>query len=483
LHGKEEGGIVERYSDYESVLKRTLEHALAYLGNLDRRSVAATATLGQLRERLDRPLGKAGVEATRVIDDLVADVSEGLLGSSSGRFFGWVLGGSVPAAMAADWMTSTWDQNAALYACGPAEAVVEEVCGMWLKDLLGLPQTASFALTTGCQMAHVTCLAAARNGVLAKHGWNVETEGLAAAPPIRILCGDQRHGSIERAVRLLGLGSNCVEDLAVDADGCLTADTLARALGQRLDVPTIVALQAGDLNIGAFDSFNELVPLAHRFGAWVHVDGAFGLWAAASPDHSRFVKGVERADSWATDGHKWLNVPYDCGYAFVADAETHRNSMSHRASYLTHAEDARDQIDWNPEWSRRGRGFATYAALRQLGRDGVRELVQRTCRHAGTLVDEIGSLPGAELVWPPQINQGLVRFLDPRNNATDSQHDRFTDLVIAEILRTGEAFFGGTTWRGKRCMRVSVCNWLTSDRDITRSVEAVKSVLKRRSEL
>jgi glutamate/tyrosine decarboxylase-like PLP-dependent enzyme len=214
------------------------------------------------------------------------------------------------------------------------------------------------------------------------------------------------------------------------------------------------------------------------FRSWVHVDGAFGLWAAASPRLRHLLKGVDQADSWATDGHKWLNVPYDCGYAFVADAQAHRASMSHRASYLTHAEDARDQMDWNPEWSRRGRGVATYAALRQLGRAGVADLVERSCRHAHALVTRIGALPGAEIAWEPQINQGLVRFVDRRPGATDLDHDRRTDAVIAAILATGEAFFTGTTWRGKRCMRVSVCNWQTSDRVVERAVAAAKRVLE-----
>jgi glutamate/tyrosine decarboxylase-like PLP-dependent enzyme len=467
---------------YRPVLDRTLGHALEHLENLEHTSVAATATLAGLRQRLVRPLTEAGLDPAQVIDDLVADVQGGLLGSAGGRFFGWVIGGSVPAALAADWLTSAWDQNAAMYACGPAEAVIEEVCGQWLKELLRLPATASFALVTGCQMAHVTGLAAARNALLSRRGWDVERQGLAGAPRIRILSTHERHGTVERAVRLLGLGSECVIDLPADAEGRLRAEVLLPALQAQAGQLTIVLLQAGDLNIGAYDPFAELIPLAHAHGAWVHVDGAFGLWAAASPTYRHLLQGVEQADSWATDGHKWLNVPYDCGYAFVADAQSHRASWSHRASYLTHAEEARDQIDWNPEWSRRGRGVATYAALRQLGRAGVADLVERTCRHARALVTCIGQLPGAEMVWEPQINQGLVRYLDLKPGATEADHDRRTDAVIGAILATGEAFFGGTTWRGKRCMRVSVCNWQTSDSDVERAVMAVKEVLEKRRE-
>jgi glutamate/tyrosine decarboxylase-like PLP-dependent enzyme len=465
-------------SQFRSVLEHTLSHSLAHLDNLEQTPVAATATLDELRRRLARPLAEAGVAPEQVIDDLAADVQGGLLGSAGGRFFGWVMGGALPAALAADWLTAAWDQNAVLYAASPAEAVVEEVAGAWLKDVLRLPPTASFALVTGCQMAHAACLAAARHALLARRGWDVERHGLAGAPAIQILTSSERHGTVERAARLLGLGSDSIVDLPVDDRGCLPREALERALADRSGQAIIVLLQAGDLNIGAYDDFAELVPLAHRYGAWVHVDGAFGLWAAASPRLRHLLKGVDQADSWATDGHKWLNVPYDCGYAFVADAQAHRASMSHRASYLTHAEDARDQMDWNPEWSRRGRGVGTYAALRQLGRAGVADLVERSCRHAHALVTRIGALPGAEIAWEPQINQGLVRFVDRRPGATDLDHDRRTDAVIAAILATGEAFFTGTTWRGKRCMRVSVCNWQTSDRDVERAVAAAKRVLE-----
>jgi glutamate/tyrosine decarboxylase-like PLP-dependent enzyme len=462
---------------YRTVLENTLAHALSYLESLDHAPVSATTSLTELRQRLDRPLVKDGVDATQVINELVTDVQGGVLGSAGGRFFAWVVGGSMPAALAADWLTSTWDQPSALYATGPAEAVIEEVCGKWLKELLGLPTEASFALVTGCQMAHVTCLAAARNAILAKHGWNVERKGLSGAPQICILSSNQRHGSIERAVRLLGLGNDNVLDLPVNGQGHLDLRELTKGLQEHESSPTIVLLQAGDINTGVFDPFDQLIPIAHEYGAWIHIDGAFGLWAAASPKYQHLLKGVEQADSWATDGHKWLNVPYDCGYAFVLDSKAHRASMSHRASYLTHDDVARDQIDWNPEWSRRGRGVATYAAVRQLGKEGLAELIDRTCQHAHSLVTLIGALPGAEMLWEPQINQGLVRFLDTKPDATDADHNRRTDSVIAKILESGEAFFSGTTWQGKRCMRVSVCNWQTNGEDVERVVDAVQLAL------
>jgi aromatic-L-amino-acid decarboxylase len=384
----------------------------------------------------------------------------------------------------ADWLTSVWQQNSALYACSPAAAVVEETVGTWLKEILCLPESASFALVTGCQMAHVTCLAAARHALLRNLGWDVESEGMFGAPAIRILSSSERHGSFERAVRLLGFGQSHVKLLPVDDQGRLIAEALEEELKKGSAAPTLVLLQAGDINIGAYDDFEQLIPIAKRYAAWVHVDGAFGLWAGASPRLRHLVKGIAAADSWATDGHKWLNVPFDSGFAFVADPDAHRASLSIRASYLTHAEDARDQVDWNPEWSRRARGFPAYAALRQLGRNGVAELVERCCGHARSLTTRIGALPGAEMLWEPTINQGLVRFLDQETIAEDpaeieAAHDRRTDEVIAAILKTGEAFFGGTTWRGRRAMRISVTNWRTTADDVDRVVNAVASVLKR----
>jgi glutamate/tyrosine decarboxylase-like PLP-dependent enzyme len=459
------------------LLRRTAEHATRYLADLPHAPVSPTATLQQLRDRLQRDMPANGMDAAQLIDDLVRDIADGLMASSGGRFFGWVIGGTLPAALAADWLTSTWDQNAAIHVCSPVEAVIEEVCGVWLKQLLLLPNTASFGLTTGSQMAHLVALASARHALLARRGWDVEKQGIDGAPRLRIITSDQHHGSLPRAVRLLGLGLASINTLPTNSSGRLEPSHLAHALEEDTNRPTIVVLQAGDLNIGAFDQFSELIPLAHDHGAWVHVDGAFGLWVAAS-DHLRpLVAGVEDADSWVTDGHKWLNVPYDCGYVFVADAASHFASMSHRENYLMHIEGARDQIDWNPEWSRRGRGAATYAALRQLGGNGVAELVERCCQHARELVEGIGTLPNSEIVWSPQVNQGLVRFIDPQPGATDADHDRYTDAVIAAINASGEAFFGGTTWRGRRCMRVSVCSWRTTSDDIKHTISCVKHVI------
>jgi len=469
-------------SAFQKPLEAALENALVYLESLDRASVAATVDLVTLRKRIGKALPNEGVPPEQVVADLVKDAAGGILGSAGGRFFGWVIGGSVPAALAADWLTSAWDQNSGHHSCGPAAAVVEEVSGKWLKEILGLPAHASFALVTGCQMAHVTCLAAARHAILAKQGWDTEKRGLYGASPIRVVTSDNRHETFDRAIRLLGMGLAQVEYLPADCDGQLPANALDQALKADPSAPTIVLLQAGDVNTGKYDSFETLIPIAKHYGAWVHVDGAFGLWAAASARYRYLVKGVAEADSWATDGHKWLNVPYDCGYAFVADADAHRASMSSHAAYLTQDGDARDQLDWTPEWSRRARAFPTYAALRQLGRNGVSDLVERCCEHAHSLVMEMGRLPGAEVVSEPTINQGLVRFLDPKPGASNADHDRRTEEVIAGILASGEAFFGGTTWRGRRAMRVSVSSWLTSEEDVRRVVRAVAEVLATKPE-
>ena len=459
-------------------LTSALEHSLSHLASLDHSRVGASVDVPTLRARIDKPLPDQGTVPEQVIADLVRDVEGGIIGSPGGRFFGWVIGGSLPAALAADWLTSAWDQNAGHSACSPAAAAVEEVAGKWLKEILGLPAEASFAVVTGCQMAHTTCLAAARQSVLAKHGWDVGQQGLFGAPPIRIISSELRHETFERALRLLGFGMNHVTYLPTDAKGCLPADTLKQTLEKNPALPTIVLLQAGDVNTGAYDNFATLIPIAKQHHTWVHVDGAFGLWAAATPNFHHLTKGVETADSWATDGHKWLNVPYDCGYAFVRDRQAHRAAMTASAAYLPPDQNTiRNQMDWTPEWSRRARGFATYAALRQLGRKGVAELVDRCCQQTTALVNGIGELPGAEVVSEAIINQGLVRFVDTKPGASQEDHDRRTDQVIAKIVADGEAFFGGTTWRGRRAMRISVSSWQTTKGDVERVIKAVQTAL------
>jgi glutamate/tyrosine decarboxylase-like PLP-dependent enzyme len=470
--------LMSTRSEFQKPLAAAMRHALAHVDGVRERGVDATASLDELRRRIDVPLTEGGVAPERVIDELVAGIDGGIVGSAGPRFFGFVIGGSLPAALAADWLTSAWDQNAGLYACGPAAAVVEEVAGAWLKDLFGLPKGASFALVTGCQMAHVTCLAAARHEVLERAGWNVERDGLSGAPPIRILTSTEQHATVPRAARLLGLGTACIDMLPCDDEGRLRVDALMRALEARAGKPTIVVLQAGDLNRGAFDDFRTLIPIAHAHDAWVHVDGAFGLWCAASPKYRQLLDGADAADSWSSDGHKWLNVPYDCGYAFVRDPAPHHASQGVHSSYLVQGAGARDQVDWTPEFSRRARGFATYAALRQLGREGVAEMIERCCIIARELVERIGALPGARALCEPLINQGMVRFFDPRPDASEADHDRLTDAVVVGVRATGEAFFTPTSWHGVRAMRVSVSNWQTSTEDVAPVVACIARVLE-----
>jgi aromatic-L-amino-acid decarboxylase len=458
-----------------TALSRAHYHALRWLSELDERPVGPTVGRDELRSRLARPLPLEGMAPDNAVDELVNGVDGGLMGSPGGRFFSWVIGGTLTSALAADWLTTAWDQNAGLFATSPAASVVEEVAGQWMLELLGLPRQASFAFTTGCQMAHFVCLAAARDAVLRRAGWDVNTHGLPGAPRFRVLASAQSHSTLFRTLRFLGLGEQSATHLDVDLQGRVTPESLEQALA--VGGPTIVALCAGDLNMAAFDRFDVLIPMARSAGAWVHVDGAFGAFAAVSETTSHLTIGMAQADSWAADAHKWLNVPYDSGFAAVRDAQAHARAMGISASYLPMSGEARDQANWTPELSRRARGFAVYAALRELGRAGVADLVERSCVAARELVRGIGTLPGAQILWMPHLNQGLVRFLDRRPGASDADHDRRTDNVIAAINASGEAFFGGTTWRGRRALRVSVVNWRTTAHDVERAIAAVARVL------
>ncbi len=455
-----------------NVLDIAAAHAATYIDSLGSRPIVASAGVSELRRRFGKPLPIEGIAAEAVIDELVRDAEGGILGSGSGRFFGWVIGGALPVAVAADWLTAAWDQNAASNATAPAEAVVEEVCGEWARELFGLPSSASFAFVTGCQMAHTTALAAARHKLLADRGWNVEESGLAGAPALKILTTENRHESILRALRLLGLGTDSVDYVSSDNMGRMEMGALDAALARAGEAPVVVCLQAGDLNTGVFDPFERACEIGHAANAWVHIDGAIGLWVAGSERHRHLLAGAEAADSWATDAHKWLNVPFDSGLVFVAHAPAHRAAFSQDTSYSMPREGLRNQKDWNPEWSRRGRAFPVYAAMRALGRKGIADIVDRCCAHADRLVRGIGALQRAEVVAAPIINQGLVRFL-----SRDGDHDRYTDEVIGRIQAQGVAWFGGVTWRGMRVMRVSVCNWRTTDEDIDRTIASVEEAL------
>ena len=443
------------------LLRETADLAADFLESLPDRPVFPGVGVDELRARLGGPVPDAGTDAAAVVRELAAAGADGAVAIPGGRYFGFVIGGAVPAALAADWLTSTWDQNAGLYVAGPAAAVVEEVAGAWLADLLRLPRAQSFAFVTGTQMAHATAMAAARNHVLSQVGWDVEEKGLSGAPPIRVLAGEKAHSTLPRALRLIGLGTGSVVPVAADDHGRMRPDALREALAGG-GGPAIVCAQAGEVNTGSFDPLEEIAELAEPAGAWLHVDGAFGLWAAASPRFAHLTKGVERADSWATDGHKWLNVPYDCGIMLCARPEPHRRATSVQADYLVHAAAGgpRDQMDWTPEFSRRARGFTVYAAIRQLGRSGIAELVERCCDHAARFAAGIAELPGVEVLNDVVLNQVLFRF----------ESDERTLAALRAVQESGVAWMGGTVWQGRQAIRISVSNWQTTADDIDRTV-------------
>ena len=442
--------------------------AADFLEDLPERRVTPTATADGLREELGGPLPEGAREPRMVLAELARGVEPGLMATPGGRFFGFVIGGSLPAALAADWLASAWDQNAGLYVAAPAASVVEEVCGAWLAELFGLPWGVSYGLVTGGQMANFTALAAARHRVLEQAGWDVEADGLSGAPRVRVIVGEERHVTIDRALRFLGLGTSSLRPVPADEQGRMRPDALGSVLAESSE-PTIVCAQAGNVNTGAVDPLDAVCGVAGEAGAWVHVDGAFGLWAAASPDLSHLVKGIEAADSWATDAHKWLNVPYDSGLVFCAHPDAHRAAMSTNASYLVSSEGTgRDQLDWNPEASRRARGFPIYAAIRSLGRSGIADLVERCCAHARRFAEALAREPGVEVLANVALNQVLVRFL-----ASDGDHDARTRVVIEAVQEDGTCWLGGTTWQGKAAMRISVSNWSTTTEDVDRSIAAI----------
>jgi glutamate/tyrosine decarboxylase-like PLP-dependent enzyme len=447
-------------SETRDLLRRTAELAADYLDTLGERPVFPDVTPEQLRAALGGPLPDGPLPAEQVVEELAARVESGVVAMGSGRYFGFVIGGALPAALAADWLTSAWDQNAGLYVAGPSASVVEQITRDWLLELLGLPGESSIGFVTGTQVAHVTGLAAARWHVLDAVGWDVGRDGLTGAPRIRVLVGEQSHVTVDRALRLLGLGAPTT--VAADEQGRMQPDALAEALAGAAG-PTIVCAQAGEVNTGAFDSLPAIAELSRDAGAWLHVDGAFGIWAAVSPRLRHLVNGIELADSWTTDAHKWLNVPYDSGMVFCAHPESHRASMAATASYLIQDEGSRrvrDEMDWVPEFSRRARAFAVYAALRSLGRSGVVELVERCCDGATRFAEAIVELPGVELLNEVVLNQVLFRF----------ESDEQTDESLRQVQETGRIWLSGTTWQGRKAIRVSVSNWQTGDDEIDLAV-------------
>lgn len=450
------------------VLTDAAQLGRAFVDGLAERPVAATAELEDLRARLARPLTDAGADPRRVIADLAADVEDGLMASAGPRYFGFVIGGALPAAVAADWLVSAWDQNGGGAIAAPALTVAEAVAASWLRELLGLPAGCGVGFVTGCQMAHVTCLAAARHAVLADAGWNVEADGLQGAPALRVVAGANAHVTIGRACRILGLGAERIRVVPADGEGRMIAAELGPILAEH-DGPQIVCAQAGEVNSGAFDPLREIVATCHAHGAWCHVDGAFGLWAAVSPARRALLDGYAGADSWATDGHKWLNVPYDCGIAIVADAGKQRGAMASTADYIPPNE---TDVPWGvesiPEFSRRARGIPLYAALRTLGRDGITDLVDRCCELARRIAARLAAHDGVEVLNDVVLNQVLVRF---------AGDDAVTNAVIDRVQRDGTCWAGGSRWHGAAVMRISVIGWQTTAADADRSADAILAAL------
>jgi glutamate/tyrosine decarboxylase-like PLP-dependent enzyme len=450
-------------ADVRDLLRRTADLAADFLESIDERPVFPRVSVEELRESLGGPLPAEPTEPELVIEQLAAAADPGIVAMPSGRYFGFVIGGGLPAALAADWLASAWDQNAGLYVGGPSAAVVEEVVRDWVCDLLGLPGDSSIGFVTGTQMGSVTALAAARFRVLERVGWDVSRDGLTGGPRVRVLVGEKRHVSIDRALRLLGLGAP--EVVHADSEGRMETAPLRDAL-RAGDGPTIVCAQAGEVNTGAFDPLDAIADAVDEHGAWLHVDGAFGLWAAASPQLRELVRGANRAHSWITDTHKWLNVPYDSALVLCTDSEAHRAAMTASASYLMQdGAGVRDEVDWVPEFSRRARGFAVYAALRSLGRAGVAELVERTCACAHRFAEGIVELPGVELLNEVVLNQVLFRF--------DS--DDRTDEVLRTVQEAGDVWMSGTAWDGRRAIRVSVSNWQTGAEEIDLALESFRA--------
>lgn len=455
-------------ADQIDLLRSVTDYAADYLARSITRPVSVAASTGELRAALGGPLPAAGTDAAAALRALIGAGEPGLMSSASGRFFGFVMGGAYPVAVATEWLMSVWDQCAALYATSPTASVAEEASVGWLCQLFGLPASVSAGITSGCATANLTGLAAARHHVLAAAGWDVEEQGLIGAPAPRVLVSEGCHVTVLRALRLLGLGGQ-VRLIATDAQGRMRFDALSEAVGAGTG-PLIVCGQVGNVDTGAVDPLPEVCDLVHGHGGWVHVDAAFGMWAAASPRLRARVAGLELADSWATDAHKWLNVPYDCGIALCAHPDSHRAALRTHAEYLTTApSDERDPVDYTPEMSRRARALVLWTTLRYLGRDGVAELVERCCALARRLAARLAVADGITVLNDVVLNQVLVRFDAPAGREPAGH----TTAIVAALQDGGLAWASPTVWRGEPTLRLSVCNWQTDEAAIDACAEAI----------
>ncbi|QDE34918.1 aspartate aminotransferase family protein [Microbacterium foliorum] len=438
--------------------------ALEFLGSLEERPVWPRSTLSEMLDAFGGPLPAEGMDAEDVIDEIVSRADPGLVAIPGGRFFGFVIGGTHPAALAADWLVSAWDQNSGSALLTPTTVALERVAGRWMLDVLGLPESASVGFVTGGQMANFTCLATARNAVLARADWDLSEKGLRGSPPLRFVVGADRHGSIDRAARFLGIGRSEITVVESDAQGRMRPDELRRALADGAG-PTVVCLQAGEVHTGAFDDFASLVPIAHEHGAWVHIDGAFGLWAAASESLRPLTAGMSGADSWATDAHKTLNVPYDCGMAIVRDPADSIAAFRTGGDYLIYT--SLDPWDVTPELSRRARGVPAWAAMRSLGRDGIARLLDGLHENAVAMAEGLASIDGIRIL--NEVDYTQVMFRLEQDDATRA----LGDAVLAE----GTAALTGAEWRGRAALRCSMSSWATTRNDIDRTVTAIRTLV------
>ena len=454
----------------ESLANRAAAHAGAYLAGIRARTVSATASGDDLRARLGGPLPVRGEDPMRVIDALAAAGQTGTVASQGPRYFGFVTGGSIPAAIVTDWLVSAWDQNAKRFAMSPLAAVVEQIVADWLKQLFGLPAGWSVGFVTGAQMASFTSVLAARHYLLQQAGWDVERDGLFCAPPIDVIVSDESHRTIFTALRMAGLGAGRVRRVETDGQGRMRPERLEPIL-RSVDAPCIVCAQIGNVNTGAVDPIAAIAPLVRERGAWLHVDGAFGLWAAASPSLRALTAGIERADSIATDGHKWLNVPYDCGIVLTAHPEAHQESVLMPAHYIQMTAGEREPRAFTPDESRRARALPMYAALRVLGREGIAEIVDRCCAMATLMAQRLAAHDSVRILNDVVLNQVLVQFR-PRNGDDDAAAALTRD-VISRIQDEGTCCAGGTNWHGQAAMRISISNWSTTAEDIERSAAAI----------
>lgn len=455
-----------------SLFSRTLDHAVRFRTQLPERTQTPPRGYADSVAAFAGPTPEQGEDPARTVDSLAALAEPGLMAAAGPRFFGWVMGGSHPVGVAADWLTAAWGQNGGNHHASPSAAAAETVAAGWLLDLLDLPREASVGFATGATVASFVCLAAARGEVLRRAGWNAEADGLFGAPPITVLIGDDAHTTIFSALQFLGLGHDRAIRIAADDQGRMRPEALDAAISG-VTGPAILLLQAGQINTGAFDDFDALIPLARRIGAWVHVDGAFGLWARVSPAHRNLAAGVELADSWSTDGHKWPQIPFDSGFAIVRDAQAHERAMTISASYLPQsAGGERDPSHFVPELSRRARGFAAWAMIRHLGRVGLAEMVARHCavaRDTARLLTEDNSVACLNDVV---LNQAIFRF---GVDEPPERSDALTDAVIARVQRDGTCFVAGAKWRGRSVMRFSVTSSATDEAEGRRAAEAIRA--------